>query len=242
MTRVRADRLLVSRGLFDTRARAQAAIEAGRVKVDGVIVTKASQPVPENAEVEASAAHPFVSRGGVKLAAALEHFHVDPRGKVCLDVGASTGGFTDALLRAGARLVYAVDVGTEQLHPSLRGRDDVRVFENTDVRNLDAVQMPERPQLIVIDVSFISIKLVLPAVTALAAPRAILIALVKPQFEAGRKAVGKGVVRDPAIHAAVCEEIAAFAASLGWSVSGVIESPIEGGEGNREFLLCAERG
>jgi 23S rRNA (cytidine1920-2'-O)/16S rRNA (cytidine1409-2'-O)-methyltransferase len=177
----------------------------------------------------------------MKLAAALDHFAVDPRGRACLDVGSSTGGFTEVLLTRGARLVYAVDVGTLQLHESLAHRSNVVVLENTDIRNVAPRQISERPELIVVDVSFISLKLVLPAVTALAAARAALVALIKPQFEAGRKALHKGIVRDPEIHAAVCADVSAMAQSLGWQARGVIESPIQGGDGNREFLLCAAR-
>jgi 23S rRNA (cytidine1920-2'-O)/16S rRNA (cytidine1409-2'-O)-methyltransferase len=241
VTKIRADRLLVSRGFFDTRARAQAAIEAGLVTADGVAVRKPAQTIPENAEIHASPAHRYVSRGGLKLAAALEHFATDPQGKVCLDVGASTGGFTDLLLSKGAALVYAVDVGRDQLHSSLRGREDVRVMEKADIRKLDATMFSKRPQIIAVDVSFISLKQVLPAVTGLAASRAELIALIKPQFEAGRKSVGKGIVRDPAIHRAVCEEITDFSRGLGWAVRGVVASPLSGGDGNREFLLGAGR-
>jgi len=237
----RADRVLVARGLFVSRTAAQAAIEAGLVTADGVRVTKASQTIAQGAQIEATPAHPYVSRGGVKLAAALDHFAVDPRGKVCLDVGSSTGGFTEVLLLRGAHRVYAVDVGTKQLHESLAHRDDVVSLENTDIRNLTPRDFSAPPELIAIDVSFISLKLVLPAVTALAAPHAVLIALIKPQFEAGRKAVSKGVVRDTAIHAAVCAEVATAAAGIGWKVRGMTESPIPGGDGNREFLLCAAR-
>lgn len=242
MGRVRADRLLVIRGHFESRTQAQAAIAAGLVRADGVHVRKPGQLLPEDSEIEAAAPHPYVSRGGLKLAAALTRFAVDPREKVCLDVGASTGGFTDMLSRAGARLVYAVDVGTDQLHPSLRARNNVVAMERADIRRLAPDRLAEPPALITIDVSFISLKLVLPAVSALAAPQAELIALIKPQFEAGRSALRKGVVRDPAIHAAVCEDIAEFVRGLGWVVEGVIESPVTGGDGNVEFLLCARRG
>jgi 23S rRNA (cytidine1920-2'-O)/16S rRNA (cytidine1409-2'-O)-methyltransferase len=237
----RADRVLVARGLFASRTAAQAAIEAGLVTADGVRVTKASQTIPAGAKIDASPAHPYVSRGGVKLAAALDHFAVDPRDKVCLDVGSSTGGFTEVLLLRGARLVYAVDVGTKQLHSSLAVRNDVVSLENTDIRNLASRDFAAPPELIAVDVSFISLKLVLPAVIALAAPGAILIALVKPQFEAGKKALHKGIVREPEIHAAVCADVAAAADKLGWQVRSVIESSLEGGDGNREFLLCADR-
>lgn len=235
--RMRIDRLLVSRGLFDSRARAQAAIEAGRVTADGVPVTRPAQAVPVDAVLLAEPAHPYVSRGGVKLAAALAHFRIDPRDQICLDVGASTGGFTDVLLRAGARRIYAVDVGSGQLHPSLRDRPEVVSLEQTDVRAPDRLLVPEPPKIITIDVSFISLKLILPAVTNLAACDAALVALIKPQYEVGRSFLRKGIVRDERAARAVCEEIAACARSLGWRILGLIESPILGGDGNREFLL-----
>jgi 23S rRNA (cytidine1920-2'-O)/16S rRNA (cytidine1409-2'-O)-methyltransferase len=240
--RMRADRLLVERGLFDSRAKAQAAIEAGHVQANGATVRKASEEIARDADLTASPAHPYVSRGGVKLAAALDHFAIDPTGRVCLDVGASTGGFTQVLVVRGAKRVYAVDVGRGQLHDSLRGRPEIVSLEETDIRTLPASSFDAPPDLITIDVSFISLKLVLPAVTALAAPSATLVALIKPQFEAGRDRVKKGVVRDPAVHQAVCDDIAAVAASLGWRVRGIIPSPIAGGDGNVEFLHAAERG
>ncbi|MDP2410056.1 MAG: TlyA family RNA methyltransferase [Pseudolabrys sp.] len=239
--RVRIDRLLVERGLFDSRARAQAAIEAGLVSADGKTVGKASETVLANAAIVASPAHPYVSRGGLKLAAALDHFAFDPLGRVCLDVGASTGGFAQVLLDRGAKRVTAVDVGHGQLHPSLHGRPGLVSLERTDIRTLTPAQLGEPPDLVVIDVSFISLKLVLPATLALAKAGALLVALIKPQFEAGRQAVKKGVVRDAAVHAAVCDDISTFATSLGWRVRRVIPSPIEGGDGNVEFLLGAER-
>jgi 23S rRNA (cytidine1920-2'-O)/16S rRNA (cytidine1409-2'-O)-methyltransferase len=238
--RRRIDRLLVERGLFDSRAKAQAAIAAGLVSANGVIVRKASDEVAVDVPLGATPAHPYVSRGGVKLAAALDHFGFDPRGRVCLDVGASTGGFTQVLLERGARLVIAVDVGRDQLHASLRGRPDVVTLEQTDIRTLAKPSLTETPDFVTIDVSFISLKLVLPVVTALA-PKAQLVALIKPQFEAGPERVSKGIVRDPAVHAEVCESIRKQADSLGWRVLGIIPSPIEGGDGNREFLLGAER-
>lgn len=241
MTKIRADQLLVARGLFESRARAQAAIEAGLVVADGVRVKKSAQELPENAKLVAQPAHPYVSRGGVKLAAALAHFGFEPRGKICLDVGSSTGGFTDLLLRQDARRVYAVDVGTEQLHPSLRGNRDVVLLENVDARSLDGKLVPEPVEFITIDVSFISLKLIVPVLAAIVAPDAELAALIKPQFEAGKRLVRKGVVRDPAAHKSVCDDIAAFVEAHGWHVLGVIESPIEGGDGNREFLLGARR-
>ena len=239
--RWRADLLLVKRGLFDSRTKAQAAIAAGLVTVDGIPLRKASDELAADAALEATPEHPWVSRGGVKLAAALAHFGFDPAGRVCLDVGAATGGFTEVLLARGAQRVYAVDVGRAQLHPRLRESAAVVSLEETDIRALDPARLSELPDLVAIDVSFISLKLVLPALDRLARRPADLIALIKPHFEAGRKHLKKGIVRDPAVHAAVCDGIAAFATSLGWTVAGVIPSPIEGGEGNKEFLLGARR-
>ena len=238
-TRVRIDRLLVERRLFESRAKAQAAIAAGLVTADGVTVRKPSDEVRADAVIGAEPAHPFVSRGGVKLATALEHFGFDPSGCVCLDVGASTGGFTEALLARGARRVYAVDVGRGQLHERLRARPEVLSLEATDIRDLKSTQLPEPPDFVTVDVSFISLKLVLPAALALTRGPARLIALIKPQFEAGRGALKKGIVRDAAVQAAVCDDIATLVTSLGWSVAGVIASPIAGGDGNREFLIAA---
>jgi len=239
--RQRADRLLVERGLFDSRAKAQAAIEAGLVTANGITVRKASETIALDANLRATAAYPYVSRGGVKLAAALDHFGFDPRGRVCLDVGASTGGFTHVLLDRGAKHLYAIDVGSGQLHESLRKRPEVVSLEETDIRTFSPARLDTAPDLVVVDVSFISLKLILPAALALAKPVAQLVALIKPQFEAGRAAVKKGVVRDAAIHTAVCADISAFVASLGWRVLGVMPSPIQGGDGNAEFLLGATR-
>jgi 23S rRNA (cytidine1920-2'-O)/16S rRNA (cytidine1409-2'-O)-methyltransferase len=238
-TKERIDRLLVERGLFDSRAKAQAAITAGLVRANDAPVRKASEEIAVDAALQATPAHPYVSRGGVKLVAALERFGFDPKGCVCLDVGASTGGFTQVLLERGARKVYAVDVGRGQLHDSLRGKPEVVSLEETDIRTLEPERLGEAPSLATIDVSFISLKQVLPAALALANAPAQLIALIKPQFEAGRSALKKGIVRDAALRAAVCDEIAALIASLGWRVIGVIPSPIEGGDGNIEFLLGA---
>ncbi len=238
-SRIRIDRLLVERGLFTSRAQAQAAIAAGLVTADDVIVTKPSHELSLGARLRAEPAHPYVSRGGVKLAAALDCFRLDPSGRVCLDVGASTGGFTDALLARGARRVYAVDVGRSQLHPSLRARPQLLSIEATDIRALDAARLPEPPDFVTVDVSFISLKLVLPAVLHLAAAPAQLLALIKPQFEAGRPYVRKGIVRDPAAHAAVCDDVAAFVAARGWQVTGIVPSAIPGGDGNREFFIAA---
>jgi 23S rRNA (cytidine1920-2'-O)/16S rRNA (cytidine1409-2'-O)-methyltransferase len=237
--RLRADRLLVERGLFDSRARAQAAIAAGLVTAGGEPVTKASQMLSADAVLIARPEHPYVSRGGVKLAAALAHFGFDPKGRICLDVGASTGGFTEVLLARGARRVYAIDVGHGQLHPSLHGYPNVVSLEKTDIRTLSPALLDERPDFVAIDVSFISLRLVLPPTLALARTPAQLVALVKPQFEAGREHLKKGIVRDPQIHAAVCAGIAEMVRGLGWNVIGIIPSPIEGSDGNREFLLGA---
>ena len=239
--RKRADILLVERGLFESRAKAQAAIAAGLVKAGGVTLRKASGGVALDAELTAAPAHPWVSRGGVKLAAALDHFVFDPGGHVCLDVGASTGGFAQVLLARGARLVYAVDVGRAQLHASLRADDRIASLEGTDIRTLDPASLPQPPDFATVDVSFISLKLVLPALDRLLSRPAHLVALIKPQFEAGRAHLKKGVVRDAAVQAAVCDEIVGFARSVGWIVAGVIPSPIDGGEGNKEFLLGASR-
>jgi len=241
-SRRRADRLLVERGLFDSRAKAQAAIAAGLVTADDVPVRKSSDEVPVQATLRAEAAHPWVSRGGVKLAVALDHFGFGPAGHVCLDVGASTGGFTQVLLARGARRVYAVDVGRGQLHASLRDDPRVMLFEETDIRDLEANRLAEPPDFLVIDVSFISLKLALPPAIPLLRTPARLIALIKPQFEAGRRYLKKGIVRDLQVHAAVCEDMVAFVTGLGWSVAGVVASPITGGDGNREFLLGAARG
>lgn len=242
MPRRRADLVLVERGLFDSRARAQAAIAAGLVTADGVAVRKASELLDEAATILAEAPHPWVSRGGVKLAAALDAFAIEPAGLVCLDLGASTGGFTQALLSRGAARVYAADVGRGQLHPEVAGDPRVVSLESTDARRLDATLIPEPIDLLVVDVSFISLKLVLPPALPLLRPAATLIALVKPQFEAGPAHVRKGIVRDAAVHQAVCDDIAAFVTSLGFTIIGVVPSPITGGDGNREFLLGARRG
>ncbi|WP_374307150.1 TlyA family RNA methyltransferase [Methylocella sp.] len=239
--RRRADVLLVERGVFESRAKAQEAIAAGLVRAQGRLLAKPSETLRADAEIEAAAPYPWVSRGGVKLEAALDAFGYDPAGLSCLDVGASTGGFTHVLLARGASSVVAVDVGRGQLHPSLRSDRRVLSLEATDVRVLGPDALPAPAGLIVVDVSFISLALVLPALAALAAPGAALVALIKPQFEAGRAHVAKGVVRDPAVHAAVCACVTRDVAALGWRVAGVIPSPIEGGDGNREFLIGARR-
>jgi 23S rRNA (cytidine1920-2'-O)/16S rRNA (cytidine1409-2'-O)-methyltransferase len=239
--KARIDRLLVERGLFESRAKAQAAIEAGLVIADERLVHKASEEIAVDARLRASAAHPYVSRGGLKLAAALDHFGFNPNDRVCLDVGASTGGFTQVLLERGAARVIAVDVGRGQLHQSLRTNPKVMSLEETDIRKLPPALLGDAPDLLTIDVSFISLKLVLPAALALAKVPAQLLALIKPQFEAGRAKLKRGIVRDEAVHAQVCDDISAFVASLGWRVLGIIPSPIDGGDGNAEFLLGAAK-
>ncbi len=239
--RVRIDVALVERGLFPSRAKAREAIEAGLVHIGGRIVAKPSETVTTDDRVEASAPYEWVSRGGVKLAAALDAFDIDPAGCDCLDIGASTGGFADVLLSRGARRVACVDVGHSQLHPKIAADPRVISFEKTDARSLAASQLGFAPSLVVADVSFISLTLVLPPVLALAADRAKLAALVKPQFEVGPDHVKKGIVRDEKLRSGACAKIETLVASLGWRVLGAIASPIEGGDGNREFLLAAER-
>jgi 23S rRNA (cytidine1920-2'-O)/16S rRNA (cytidine1409-2'-O)-methyltransferase len=238
----RADVALVERGFFASRARAQEAIAAGLVKADGKPVRKASDMLSSGAAIEAEQPHPYVSRGGIKLAAALDTFRIDPAGCTCLDVGSSTGGFTQVLLQRGAAKVYAIDVGRNQLHPSLAEHPRVVSLESTDARALTRNLIPEEVDCLVSDVSFISLKLVLPPAAALLKPQAELAVLIKPQFEAGPAHVRKGIVRDEAVHRQVCADIVAFVSGLGFSVIGVAPSPIEGGDGNREFLLGARRG
>lgn len=237
----RADVLLVERGLFESRARAQAAIEAGLVFADGTQVTKPSVTIPRDAVIEAEPAYPWVSRGGVKLAAALEQYPIDIEDHVCVDVGSSTGGFTEVLLANGAALVYAIDVGTAQLHPSLHGHPKIVSMENTDIRILAGKRLEIRPDVVVVDVSFISLKLVLPAVLPLAAAPMSLLALIKPQFEADRAHSKKGIIKDEAVHRAVCKDLKTFAELLGCRDIAIFPSAIQGGDGNREFFLGARR-
>jgi len=240
--RQRADQLLVARGLFESRARAQSAIAAGLVRADGHIVTKPSEMIATDAALEAEPPHPWVSRGGVKLAGALGHYPIEIEDHVCLDVGASTGGFTEVLLSEGAALVFAIDVGTDQLHESLRGHPRVVSMEQTDIRSYEGKRLPQRPDVVVIDASFISLKLILPVALSLAAAPMSLLALIKPQFEAPRSAIKKGIVRDAAVHRAVCDDIAAFAAAQGCRDIDVFPSSIAGGDGNLEFFIGARRG
>lgn len=239
----RLDRLLVERGLAETEGKAQALILAGRVFAGERKLTKAGEQVAADVALAVrSPEHPWVSRGGLKLVHGLEKFAVDPRGSICLDIGASTGGFTDVLLSNGAAKVYAVDVGYGQLAQKLRDDPRVVVLERTNARHISREQVPDAINLLVCDASFIGLRTVLPAAMALAAPDARMIALIKPQFEAGKAKVGaKGVVRDPAVHAEICDMIVAWLGSqAGWRLLGVTPSPITGPEGNVEFLLGAE--
>ena len=242
--KIRLDQLLVDRGLAESRARAQALILAGCVFSGERRLDKAGQAVPADLPLELRGQdHPWVSRGGVKLAHGLDVFGIDPAGLVCLDVGASTGGFTDVLLSRGAAKVYAVDVGHGQLAWKLRQDPRVAVLERINARHLGPEQVPEPVDMVVCDASFIGLETVLPAPLALTRDRAWLVALIKPQFEVGRERVGNGgVVRDPELHREVCERIAGWLGGLpGWSVLGVAESPIRGPEGNVEFLIAARR-
>lgn len=242
MARKRADVLLVERGLFESRAKARAAIEAGGVTAAGQVVAKASELVDEASDIVALPAHPWVGRGALKLVHALDLWPVAVAGKVVLDVGASTGGFTEVCLSRGAARVYAVDVGRGQLHPRLA--DDPRVvsLEGLDARSLTSAHLPEPPGLIVTDVSFIGLAKALPAALGLAAPDADLIALVKPQFEVGPERVGKGgLVKDEAARADAVDSVEAFLEDSGWTVRATADSPIAGGDGNRETLLWARR-
>ena len=244
----RADKLLVARGLFESRARAQAAIEAGLVSANGAPVRKASELVPADAQIESSASHPYVSRGGVKLAAALDAFAIDPLGQICLDVGSSTGGFTDVLLKRGAAHVFAIDTGRGQIHASLHGHDAITLMEGVDVRtvlpgHLTCHGGPVSPAFAVIDVSFISLTLVLPAVAGLLAPAARIVALVKPQFEVGRGHIGKnGLVKDESARLSAVVTAEAAVTGAGFRLAGQMQSPITGGEGNVEYLVAATRG
>ncbi|RKQ95169.1 TlyA family RNA methyltransferase [Maricaulis maris] len=240
---MRADLYLVEHGHFDTRARAQAAIAAGKVSANGVTVTKPSQKIADGAEIVAEAAHPWVSRAALKLVAGLDGFGVDPTDRVCLDVGSSTGGFTEVLLSRGARHVYAVDVGRDQLHPSLQADRRVTSLEATDARSLAAEMFSEPPSLLVCDASFISLLKVIARPLALSAARSDLIALIKPQFEVGKALIGKGglVKSETARDDAVATVRAELDGLENFSVRAVMDSPIEGGDGNREYLIAAAR-
>jgi 23S rRNA (cytidine1920-2'-O)/16S rRNA (cytidine1409-2'-O)-methyltransferase len=240
--RKRADILLVERGLFESRARARAAIEAGLVTADDRPVAKPSEIIAADATLQAQPAHPFVSRGGVKLAGALETYPIPIEDHVCLDVGASTGGFTEVLLANGAAMVFAIDVGHDQLHASLRDHPKVVSMEQTDIRDFEGKRLPARPDVVVIDVSFISLKTVLPVALSLAAAPMHLLALIKPQFEAARKHSKRGIIRNAMVHQEICDDISAFASSLGCTDIQIFPSSIKGGDGNIEFFLGARRG
>lgn len=240
----RLDSLLVARGLFPSRTRAQAAIRAGLVRVDGAAVTAPSAAICADDDIAVDGdVHDYVSRGGVKLAAGLDAFGFSPEGRVCVDLGASTGGFTDVLLRRAAARVYAVDVGTDQLHPRLAADGRVVRMEQTDARRLDRTAVPEPVGAVTADVSFISLRKVLAPALALAGEGAFLVALVKPQFELGREHLGKGglVKADAATIDAMLDRIATFLEDQRWRVRGRIQSPIAGGDGNLEQLIGATR-
>lgn len=243
MRTVRLDQLLVTRGLAESRAKAKAAIEAGGVTVNGASAKAASQAVNEDAEIGYAAAHRWVGRGALKLERALDLWPVVVEGRTVLDVGASTGGFTEVCLDSGAAKVFAVDVGFGQMHPKVAGDSRVINLERTDARDLTPEIIPDAPSLVVCDASFIGLSKVLPAALELAAPDADLITLVKPQFEgAGPKDAGKkGVIKDPEVHAAAVEGVRAWLESVGWTVRETAESPITGGDGNVEFLMWARR-
>lgn len=243
MAKSRPDQLLVERGLVESRARAQALILAGHVWSGDRKILKAGQPIASDAPLEVRGRdHPWVSRGGIKLAHALAHFALDPTGAVAIDVGSSTGGFTDVLLSHGAARVYAVDSGTNQLAWKLRQDERVIVHEQTSARILTEAHITEPIDWIVCDASFIGLAKVLERPLGFARAGAQLVALIKPQFEAGREEVGKGgVIRDPLVHARVCAEVHEWLEASGWAVTGIVPSPITGPEGNVEFLIAAQR-
>jgi 23S rRNA (cytidine1920-2'-O)/16S rRNA (cytidine1409-2'-O)-methyltransferase len=241
---MRLDQYLVHQGLAESRARAQGLIKAGLIKVNGQIITRSAELVEGASQIEVMGQeHPWVSRSGLKLAAAAEHFKLSAEDKICLDIGASTGGFTDVLLSQRAKKVYAVDVGHHQLAPKLQADKRVIRLEGLNSRNLCAEDILEAPEVIVIDVSFISLKLALPPALALAAPAAWCIALIKPQFEVGRENVGKGgLVKDHHLYPILLDDMTVWFSQQGWPPLGIIASPITGGDGNQEFLLAAIRG
>jgi 23S rRNA (cytidine1920-2'-O)/16S rRNA (cytidine1409-2'-O)-methyltransferase len=240
VARKRIDMLLVERGVVDSRAKARAAVEAGLVTVNGKVITKPADTFEKDAEIVAEAAHPWVGRGALKLVHALDLWPVAVEGRLALDVGASTGGFTEVLLSRGAEAVFAVDVGRDQLHASLKADPRVVDLSGVDARALDESVIPEAPTLVVSDVSFIAMTKALPMALGLAAQGADLIALIKPQFEAGRDFVGKGgLVKDPEVIARVEREVVEFLEGSGWSVKGLAESPIKGGDGQVERLVWA---
>jgi 23S rRNA (cytidine1920-2'-O)/16S rRNA (cytidine1409-2'-O)-methyltransferase len=237
--KTRLDRLIVDRGLADSREKAQALIMAGEVMLDGQKAAKPGQPVSPDCVIEVLARPPFVSRGGVKLAGALQHFAIDVAGKICMDVGSSTGGFTDALLQAGAARVHAVDVGEGQMAWRLRSDPRVVRHEGINARELTFEEIGELVHLLTCDVSFISVTMILPAVVPLLQPGGHMVILIKPQFEVGKGQVGKGgIVREPELHQAACDRVRRAVEDAGFQTS-IMESPILGAEGNKEFLLYA---
>ncbi len=241
MGKERLDKLLLEKGLVETREKARALILEGRVLVDGVPVDKAGKLVPEDSDIRIVEPLPYVSRGGVKLEGALRAFSIDVKGKKAMDIGASTGGFTDCLLKFGARKVYAVDVGYGLLDWKLRQDERVILLERRNIRYLDYQEVGEKVDLITIDVSFISLEKVIPKAMEFLKKGGIILALIKPQFEVGKGEVGKGgVVRDPEKHRKVIERLKTFSRSLGLRVKGVVESPLRGAKGNREFWLYLE--
>jgi 23S rRNA (cytidine1920-2'-O)/16S rRNA (cytidine1409-2'-O)-methyltransferase len=239
---MRADVFLVAQGFASSRSEAQAAISAGKVVADGIPVTSAAQPLKTGMKIRYEKPHPYVSRGGLKLAAALDYFRYSPEGKICLDVGASTGGFTQVLLERGSKRVYAVDVGHGQLHHKISADPRVVSLEGINARDLAREQVQEYAEALVVDVSFISLKLILPAAFALTTKEAWTILLVKPQFEVGRKGLDKGgIVEDEDLRKAALDDIVHWVDRHGWVVEGSMPSPIEGGDGNKEFLIGALR-
>lgn len=242
--KIRVDQMLVDRGLAESRTRAQALVLAGLVFSGETKIAKSGQSLKADAPLEVRGRdHPWVSRGGIKLAHAIEHFELDPRDAVAMDIGSSTGGFTDVLLTNGATRVFAVDSGTNQLAWKLRNDPRVTVLEQTSARILTAEQIDAPCNWVVCDASFIGLAKVLEVPLRLAAPRCQLVALIKPQFEVGRGEVGKGgVVRDPALHERVCDEVRTWLEGDGWTIQGIVASPITGPEGNVEFLVSAQRG
>jgi 23S rRNA (cytidine1920-2'-O)/16S rRNA (cytidine1409-2'-O)-methyltransferase len=238
--KVRIDKLLVELGLAPTRQKAQSLIMAGVVLVDDAPAEKAGELVREGAAIRLKGEdHPYVGRGGLKLAHAIEHFGISPENKICMDVGASTGGFTDCLLKKGAKRVYAIDVGYGQLAGKIAGDNRVVVIDRTNIRTMGKDLVPDLVELAVIDVSFISLELVMPSVDRFLARHAVVVALVKPQFEVGKGKVGKGgIVRDPALHGEAITKAEEAGKALGWTYMGVAQSPICGAKGNKEFLMC----
>jgi 23S rRNA (cytidine1920-2'-O)/16S rRNA (cytidine1409-2'-O)-methyltransferase len=244
MGKKRLDQLIVDRGLAESRSRAQALVMAGVVFSGGRKLDKPGHQLPEDAEIDVRGRdHPWVSRGGIKLAHAIDVFALDPAGSVAMDIGSSTGGFTDVLLQKGATKIFAVDSGTNQLAWKLRQDGRVRILEQTSARILTADLIDEQCDWVVCDASFIGLAKVLERPLSLAAPDCRLVALIKPQFEVGREEVGKGgVVRDPLLHQRVCEEVESWLGDNGWQIDGIVPSPITGPEGNVEFLIVARRG